>query len=185
MTGSARSGTTLAGTLIHSMRGVEYSFEPATLTTLFLHLDRIPVEAWKLIYESYVFEELMLNGLAGRFMNLNPHDDSSILRAKPYSEVFGRFEKSGRFASLFDEGLQRTIAYKLPNVVSRIPLLRQIYPATRAIVMLRHPDPVVNSMDRKGWYVPSPLSYRDCGILSAVDGQLVPPMLPESDARNG
>ena len=164
------------------MRGVEYGFEPATLTTLFLLLGRMPADAWKLIYESYAFEELMMNGRAGRFMNLNPHDDSSILRAKPYGEVFGRFEKSGRFANLFDEGMEGTIAYKLPNLISRIPLLREIYPGTRAVVMLRHPDPVVLSVNRKGWYAPTPLSHRDCGILQEVDGQLVPGALPESDA---
>jgi len=179
LTGTVRTGTTLVGTLLHSMRGVEYGFEPATLFMLFLLLDRMPDEAARLIYESYAFEELMLNGLAGRFMNLNPHDDSSILRAKSFAEVFGRFEKSGRFAELFDAGLNGTIAYKLPNIISRIPLLRNLYPDTRVVVMLRQPDPVAISMDRKGWYAGT-LNHRDSRMLREVDGELVPVELPDS-----
>jgi hypothetical protein len=52
LTSIARSGTTLVGSLIHSMRGVEYSFEPPTLFMLFPLLDQIPAEAWKLLYET-------------------------------------------------------------------------------------------------------------------------------------
>ena len=182
VTGIARSGTTLVGSLIHSMRGVEYSFEPPTLVMLFLLLDRLPAEAWKLLYETYLFDELMVNGLGGRFMNLNPNDDSSILRAKSFSEIFGRFEKSHPYGELFDEGLQRIIAYKIPDLMSRIPALRQLYPGTRFVVMLRHPDPVSLSTDRKGWFVPPQQTYRDCGILREVGGQLVSAWIPPEDA---
>jgi len=183
LTGTARSGTTLVGSLIHSMRGVEYSFEPPTLVTLFLLLDQLPAEAWKLLYETYLFDEVMVNGLGGRFMNLNPHDDSSILRAKTCSEVFGRFEKSHPYGGLFDEGLQRTIAYKIPRLMPYIPALRQLYPGTRFLVMLRHPDPVALSTDRKGWFIPPQQTYRDSGTLREVDGQIVSAWIPPEDAR--
>jgi hypothetical protein len=45
--------------------------------------------------------------------------------------------------------LQRTVAYKIPDLMSRIPLLGMLYPDTRFIVTLRHSDPVAISTGRQ------------------------------------
>src|SRR5512141_1115475 len=82
ITGSARSGTSLVGSIIHSMDKVEYAYEPPMLVSLFAMINGLPEAQWKFLYETYLYEEILLNSIAGRAINCNVSDYSSIYKVK-------------------------------------------------------------------------------------------------------
>lgn len=154
ITGGARSGTTIMGRLIHSFEGVEYSFEPPMMFSLFSLLDEMPAQQWKLLYETYVYEEFFLNALAGRNLNINSNDASSIYKAKSEAFVAERMEASVTKVEAERRVRNHRIAYKVPDVVPFIPSLIDLYPDTTVVVMRRGPIEVLNSLAGKGWFAP-------------------------------
>jgi hypothetical protein len=87
-------------------------------------------------------------------MNLNQHDDSSIYKAKLEADIANRLESQYRRADLFSQTAGRCIAYKAPDILPYVRQLQVYYPQTRAIIMFREPEAVVDSIRTKGWFAP-------------------------------
>lgn len=176
ITGVARSGTTFVGNLISSADGVEYAFEPPAILRMILTMEKIPIPIWKLLYEGYLFDEILMGSLSGRRLNFNAADDSFIFHAKALDDIRNRFVCSHRYNALFERALQSTIAYKIPDILPWCRDLTVLYPEMRLLVMLREPDSVVASLMRKGWFSGSaaPFIY---GLMKRLDGEV---MLPAS-----
>lgn len=173
--GITRSGTTIVGKLVHSCRNVEYAFEPDLLRNLFLLRNQMPSTVWQALYTTVLYEGILIGSLSGRALNFNQNDDSCIFSAKPADEIAQRFVSgSSRHRHLVSRCAQATVAYKLPNVMGAIPFLKQLYPKTRVLVMLRHPDAVVLSLLRKGWFKNRIPTYRETGKLKQVGASVVP-----------
>lgn len=152
VTGSARSGTTIMGKIVSSLETVEYAYEPPMLFTLFALIQRMDKEQWKLLYETYLYEEFLMNALAGRTFNFNRVDNSAIFRVMPEQEIQRRLDLNLSKAEA--EGLApgRTLAYKMPDIVSFVPTLKSYYPGTRVIVMLRDATETINSVMQRKWF---------------------------------
>ena len=71
ITGGARNGTTILGKIFHSFNNVEYIFEPPLFFSLFALIDSLDKDDWKLLYETYLYEEFLINALGGRNLNYN------------------------------------------------------------------------------------------------------------------
>ena len=67
---------------------------PPMLFTLFSLMEKLNREEWCLLYETYLYEEFMLGALAGRAINCNKSDDSSIYRVKNPQEIEDRLQNS-------------------------------------------------------------------------------------------
>ena len=93
VTGTTRSGTTMMGSLIHSMRGMEYAFEPPLLVSLLPLIDQVDEGVWRLLFETYLFEDFLMEAITGRRLNLNRHDDSCVLVAKAEEDVRSRMQQ--------------------------------------------------------------------------------------------
>jgi hypothetical protein len=181
--GITRSGTTIMGKLVHSCRGVEYAFEPEILVRLMLLAEAIPRELWRLLYETILHEQILMESIAGRSLNFNANDDSCIFSTKSLREISERFSRGqNRYKQLAAEATQATIAYKFPNVLTSIPFLQSLYPRTRIVVMLRHPDAVVLSLKRKGWFKRDIPLYRETGLLKRIEGQVIPAVVDDDMA---
>lgn len=154
ITGSARSGTTIMGKIIHSMEGVEYLYEPPMMFTLFALINQIPERDWRLLYETYLYEEFFLNAIAGRAINCNKADDSSIYKVKLKEEIEKRLEKSLSKLEAEEYARHHVIAFKIPDVVPFVPILKRYYPSTRVIVMMRNAVETLNSLLKKRWFSP-------------------------------
>jgi hypothetical protein len=154
VTGAARSGTTVMGSLIHTLDRVEYLFEPPMLYGLFSVIDQMDPDLWRFLYANYLFEDFLMDALAGRRMNLNQHDDSSIYKAKLDADIANRLESQYRRADLFSQTSGRRIAYKAPDILPYVSHLQLYYPQTRVIIMFREPEAVVDSIRTKGWFGP-------------------------------
>jgi hypothetical protein len=155
ITGLGRSGTTLVGKLIASCNGVEYSFEPPTLVSLFSQLGRLQPESWKLLYATYLYEEVCVNGLAGRSINLNRHDDSSAWKTMGEEEVYHRMSQSWRkheIESLLYDNQNVHIACKIPNLSQYIPAFSELFPQARILYIVRSLLPTIASFMAKGWF---------------------------------
>lgn len=165
LTGMGRSGTTLLGTIIHSMKNVEYGFEPPMLGSLFDRMELIPEEIWKRLYMEYLFEELLLESLSGRRLNFQDSDWSYIFHAKPIGEIKARFGDSKRKRDIYETAAQTTISYKVPNITHRLDALVEMFPKTRVAITLRDPDEVACSVMQRGWFRGENISYKLCGHL--------------------
>lgn len=181
ITGIARSGTTIMGQLIHSLKDVEYGFEPTLLMRLFLLLDQMPEDAWRVLYQTCLYDGILSDAIAGRNLNFNSHDDSYIFGAKSLSDVAARFCGENRYKELFKKVGKIQIAYKLPDIIAMLPTLKERYPETRMLVMLRSPDAVVLSLKRKAWFRRAVPQYCESGLLKEVDGHTVPAIVSSSD----
>jgi len=160
VTGSARSGTTIMGKLIHSLANVEYVFEPPMLFSLYAMMNKLPKDQWQLLYETYLYEEFLVNSLAGRSLNCNKADDSSIYRVKGEKEINDRLSASRCKSDIERYCEQYTVAYKLPDIIPFVPKIIEFYPNMRVIVMLRDGVGVINSLIKKNGSVMKGLNLR-------------------------
>ncbi|OUS31470.1 hypothetical protein A9Q99_02555 [Gammaproteobacteria bacterium 45_16_T64] len=152
ISGSARSGTTILGKLLHSFEGVEYAFEPPTLFTLVSMINSMTSANWKVLYETYLYEEFFSGALAGRGLNCNRADDSSIYRVKSERCVNERLNGSVGKVEALSNGSNHLLAYKMPDIVPFLPKITSYYPGTRVVMMRREAVGTLNSLIAKGWF---------------------------------
>ncbi len=152
VSGSARSGTTVLGKLIHSFSDVEYVFEPPTVIALFALLDTLPESTWRFMYETYLAEDFLANALAGRSINTNRADDSSIWAVKSEQEIERRLGRSRSKFEVMQEAVRSVLAYKVPNIVPLLGKFHLRYPDTRLVVIKRGAIETIHSLIRKGWF---------------------------------
>ena len=156
VTGAARSGTTLMGQLLHTLVGVEYLYEPPLLFALLPLLKKRATRRswWRSLWETYLFEDFLMDAVAGRRLNFNYHDDSSVRRVKSPEEIEGRLNSQHRRPDLFSQALGHRIVFKMPDVLPWLPLLHRVYPDMKVVVMWREPKALIASLLAKGWYRP-------------------------------
>ena len=152
ITGMDRSGTTVVGNLLHSMEGVEYVLHPPLLTSLVPLIDQMDRKQFELLYETYLYEEFLFNALAGRAVNCNLEDDSSIYKVKDNELVRRRLTRSLRKRDADQEIEAATIAYKLTNITPVIPILQEYYPQTRVVLTTRNANDVLHSTIERQWF---------------------------------
>lgn len=181
ITGTGRSGTTIIGKIIHSFQHVEYAFEPPVLVTLFSLIEKMPREQWKLIYETYLYEEILINSICGRSINCNQKDDSSIYKVKIAKEIESRLSRSLRKEDAEHEAKKYNIAYKIPSIPHHIPNLLKFYPSSRVIVVKRDPIGTINSLMRKKWFDDINLKSNIIWPFRIYKGLHVPDCVKESD----
>lgn len=175
LSGSARSGTTITGKILHSFTSVEYCFEPSTLFSVFALMEKIEEPAWRLLYETYLYEEFLMNALAGRNLNCNRADDSSIYRVKSAAEVEARQARSLGKSEAEVLTADRTLAFKMPDIVPFLGRLKEFYPQTRLVMMRRNAVDTFVSLRRKGWFTDETLRTRNLNWPNTfIDGLRVP-----------
>ena len=152
VTGPARSGTSLMGTLVHSLEGVEYVYEPPLLYGLMPLLGKMDPVQWRFLFETYLFEDVLVDALAGRRINLNIHDESGIRRAKSQWDVESRLNSQARRMDLFYQALSRKVAFKQPDILPWVCRLQEYYPEIRVVAMFREPEASVDSLVNQQWF---------------------------------
>lgn len=149
--GCGRSGTTILGKLIGSLEGIEYYFEPAFLHKFIYEINNIPHDRWQSIFEWYIYDDLLLNSLAGRNLNWNLNDDSCVLNFKS-DTVKQRLSTSHRKLDLEAQAANSRVAFKIPDLVFQMPLIRSIYPEISSVSIFRKPEFTIPSIHQKLWF---------------------------------
>lgn len=152
ITGSARSGTTIFGKIIHSLENVEYFYEPPILYSLFPLLKSIGENDWKLLFETTLYEQLFIDSLAGRSINTNLNDDSSVYLVKTKEEIESRLNSDKRKKELEIIAKNYTIAYKVHSIMPFVPDLQRFYKNLNITIILRDPVYIINSIIKKEWF---------------------------------
>lgn len=152
ISGSGRSGTTILGQLIHSMDDVEYIFEPPQILSLMCLIDKLDENSWKLLYETYLYEDFLMNTLAGRSINTNKNDDSCIYHVKSAEEINKRITSSHRKVTTVKLSKNSVVAYKTIGTSKQLSGLKKYYPSTRIIGMLRNGPDTIYSILQKEWF---------------------------------
>ena len=152
ITGVARSGTTIMGTLVHTLESVEFIFEPLLLYGLFPLLGEMDPKTWKFLYETYLVEDVLADSLAGRRLNFNRYDISSIREVKSIQDVDARLDSRYRRLDLFREVCNHRVAYKMPDVLPYLSRLLELYPNMSVVVMFREPEAVAESLLDRQWF---------------------------------
>ncbi len=182
ISGSTRSGTTLMGTILHSCQNVEYIFEPPIILPILLNISFVPEECTRLLFESYIFEDLLLGQLAGRNVNLNENDDSCFYKAKTKKELAKRHSQSWRKNKMADCAKEIHPAFKMPEITPYLKDLQELYPSMEFVLMHRKANSVINSLMKKRW-----LSERNVSSLNflwpckIIENQTVPYWVSDQD----
>ena len=152
ITGTGRSGTSIVGQLIHSMSNVEYIFEPQFIMSLSCLIHKLAEKDWKLLYETYLYEDFLINALAARNLNFNKNDDSYIYYTKSFDEINERLLRINRKNLAHDLSANAVIAYKMLENIDKICKIKKYYPLTKVVVMLRCAEDTINSILQKKWF---------------------------------
>ena len=183
ITGGTRTGTSMMARMLYSLDHVEGFHEPAFLYAYFYMIEEMDEAPWKLLLESFVFEELLLSALAGRRLNFNEHDESSVFHSKTREEIAERLSRTHRHHDLVPRSRDYRIAFKMPETVPMLERLRSYYPNMTFLVMLRRPETVIASLIQRGWYSDAQMRnpggewvFRD----KSPDGLRIAPWVPDS-----
>lgn len=149
ITGSARSGTSIFGKLFGSLERTEYFFEPPTLFSLFSIINLIPTIQAELLFETFIYEELLVGSLSGRNINLRRQDASSIRHIKCGVEIKRRLQQLARKREINTDMI--TPVLKIPDFVNRIATIGEKLKLSRFLIVVRDPVNVINSILRRGW----------------------------------
>lgn len=167
--GSARSGTTIMGKLVHSLENLEYYLEPPLLQSLLLKKHELSKESLKELIRVYFMDCFLLNSLAGRNINFNTNDDSYILHVKDEKEIKKRLIKSYRAIELEEMLKNLVFSFKLPEIVFLIDIINDLFPKSKKILMHRDPNDVINSILKKKWFSDKFLNKSHYSEICAVE----------------
>ncbi|MDA8094294.1 MAG: sulfotransferase [Betaproteobacteria bacterium] len=155
ITGSPRSGTTLVGKYVGSFDRVEYHFEPPLLymITAMVTAGAIDRESATDILRAYLYEDLLVESVHGRKVNLRAKDDSCVLNMISWEELNRRWRDISNRKDAIDEIANKRLqlAVKMPGIADSIRFLKEGFADSRIIIVLRDGRPVVRSILRKGW----------------------------------
>jgi len=184
LSGSGRTGTSMMASLLHSTAEVELIFEPPLLRCLLATEGEIADHLWKFLFEAYLFEDHMIDAMAGRRINLNRLDQSSIYNAKSTQEIEARLLSSKRRTTLFHEAQTRRTAFKIPDMLPAWPRISKLYPGFKCIAMVRRAEPVIFSTVAKGWLSDQSLRTEFAyWPLKTVGSDLVPYIVLNEDVE--
>lgn len=182
VTGAPRSGTTLLGKILGSLEGLEYHFEPPTfymICSLYAS-GNLPLAQATSLLRVFCAEDLFLDTVHGRTVNLRPHDDSLVLNRMTWPELNERWEQIRNRADALAWVAHRgnRCAVKMPNVMDAMPLLEQVMPKGHLVLLARDGRDVVRSIIRKGWVSDEGLAS-DLWPYRACDNVPLPYWVPE------
>ncbi len=155
ITGAPRSGTTLLGKIVSTFENLEYFFEPPTLYMIscLVSAGHIPKPAAADLLKIYLYEDLFLESVHGRKINLRPNDDSLILNSIPWKEVVDRWQNiqnRNDAMKIIDENSVRC-AFKMPNIMDSLDFFCEYLKNCQIVLIVRDGREVVRSLIKKGW----------------------------------
>lgn len=182
ISGAARTGTTIFGRLIGSFKNTEYSFEPPFLISLLSKINSIKKNNWKLLFETYLYEDIFLGSLSGRLINTNLVDDSSVFKIKSNKEIKNRLNKSVSKLNLEKKALKYKLALKVLDMPILLEEFVKYYPKTKIVIIKRDPFDTINSLFKKKWFNESNNDNNQIWPFYIIRKKKIPYWVPKKDA---
>jgi len=147
ITGVGRSGTTILGKVIGSMKPVYYLFEPAIMKYL------APVEGTDDILRGTLFEDYFLPQVHGRNTNFNEKDWTYSLNHFTEAEIKVRWNLDRRSNAMdFIKEENPLYCIKNPEFQPLLDRLDEIFPGCFTLNIFRNGFDVIGSALERGWY---------------------------------
>ena len=132
ITGSARSGTSILGKILSTLKGVEYAFEPE--------------------YLFYILPQIHM--CLGRRANFKKNEDSFIGNSLSPKNIKKKLKiniSRSDFETYLDKN-KKKLLIKIPDVSRHLVLLAKYYPKNKFIIISRNNNSIANSLLKKGWF---------------------------------
>jgi len=181
ITGSARSGTSIVNTLVHSLNGIESEFEPPMLFSLIPMIGKMDNVQWTMLFETYLYEDVFIPALSGRRINLNRYDDSSIWKAKDETAIADRLSQSWSKKDAVEKSTKHRLAFKMPDIVPFLKSIKTHYPGMKLITTRRDYRTTLSSLMKKGWFSTEVLDTGSVWPFSCHENQCIPYWVDEQD----
>ncbi len=153
ITGAGRSGTTITGKLLGSMRPVYYLFEPAVLRLALQVRSLGKVDVYSQL-PAILFEDYFLPQIQGRNLNSRLSDDSGAhnyfcsLAVNEHSCDITR--RQDALAHLQAEN--PWFAFKVPGMQCALSAFQEVFTNPLLIHVMRNGNDVVASTVKRGWF---------------------------------
>lgn len=155
ITGSPRSGTTLVAKYVASFENIEYHYEPPLLylITSMVAAETIDTNIAVDILRLYLYEDLLVESVHGRKVNMRSDDDSSIFNSMTWKELNRRWRTVTSRQKAIEEISQKglRLAVKMPSIMNAINFLTEGFINCAIIIVLRDGQSVIPSILRKKW----------------------------------
>lgn len=155
LTGAPRSGTTLLGKIVSTFQNVDYHFEPNTLYMIscLVASGQLPRPVAADLLKIYMYEDLFLDSIHGRKVNLRTSDDSYILNSISQKELDDRRQNIQNRADAMKwiETKSLRLAFKIPNIMNSLDFFCETFERSQVILIVRDGREVARSLIRKGW----------------------------------
>ncbi len=187
ITGVGRSGTTILGKLLGSLRPAFYLFEPALMRLLpfLLHAEPRQQETYATVIRAVLFEDYFLQAMHGRSLNFNPRDDSYYGNALSLQEVEEQWRVLSRRQDVLRQIQERPplFALKIPEFQPLFSTASRIAAGTVLLHIIRNGNDVIASSLKRGWYsdaflkegliewVRKPVSEQECPAPWYLDSE--------------
>lgn len=186
LTGTARSGTTLVGKILATLDRLEYHYEPAGLYMILglVVQGALDWAAGAELLRVYLCEDLLLETILGRRVNLRARDDSCFLIGRTREEWERRMNclHSRRDAAEAARRERKRLCVKMPLIHDSLGFLTEALGACQILMMVRDGRDVVQSMLRKGWLEEDALLEEFWPYRRTPEGNLVPYWVEDSMA---
>ena len=154
VTGCARSGTTILGKILSTLKNVEYGYEPEFLFGLLPKIHKLHKQDWLDIYNTYIVEELFFNLCTGRKVNYKKNEDSYIGHSINSEDIKKKLNIEIRRID-FEEYLKKNkkqLIIKIPDVSKNLTILEKYYPKNKFIITKRNSESICASILKKNWF---------------------------------
>ena len=150
--GPQRSGTSLTGKILGSMKEVEYFYEPELLFSLMPSINKIDKKIWSILFETYVVEDLFFNNLTGRKINLKKFEESYIGNYLSKKNINTRLSSLLKKKNLSKKLNKTKIVIKIPDCIKYFHQYQKIYKKNKFIILRRDIFENLRSLVKKNWY---------------------------------
>ena len=175
LTGPMRSGTSVLGKIIGSFDGVEFFYEPMTFITLLLNKE------CRFLLEDYIYYDLLMASLAGRNLNLNSHDDSSVYNYKSKKVIEERLSRSWSTDMIHESNQDVFCLVKYPSYINQFAEYESNRFKVKKIFIFREPVGTILSLMKKKWFNESVLTLGLRGEFKQLEGKHVPLWLADTE----
>ena len=156
---TARSGSTLLGKIMGSMKNCEYCHEPKFLSYIMSNIDNYKKTEFKNLFDCFVYEDFITETLAGRAINTNRNDDSSIFNFKEIQIIKRRLIKTNPKILTTKESKNSIPILKILHSSANIEKFLKIKKDIRVVKLIRNPHDLISSLLKKRWLSNYNLKY--------------------------
>ncbi len=141
----------------------------------------LPLGMASALLANYLCEDLLIESLHGRGINLRPSDDSMTLNHLDWPEIVGRWSQVANRRQAIESSLAsgQRLCVKMPFLMDSLELLRSTIRECRIISCVRNGIDVVSSMLRKQWFNDEVLERELWPYAARIDQVNIPCSIPE------